>query len=112
MIWRERDCVFFGSPVGLYAGVVKRVADVGWGSRSACTLFFILITLRNRKEFSESLATKAKFCQSQTSVSCHFGFAAKRVDSLHLCFSLSRLVIDRVTGVGGGAITCADTGCA
>ena len=60
MVWRERDLVSFFSLSGPYAGVVKRVASVGGGSRNACTLFFILITLRNRKESSRTFRIKAK----------------------------------------------------
>ena len=63
VVWWERDCVSFRSLLGPYAGVVKRVAGVGRGFRSACTFFFMFITLRNRKEFSKTLAIKANVCK-------------------------------------------------
>ena len=65
MVRQERDLVSFGSRSGPYAGVVKRVVGVGGGARSACTLFFIVVTLRNRKKSSETLAITTKVCQSE-----------------------------------------------
>ena len=51
--------VFSGSPLGSYAGVVKRVAGVGRGSRSSHT-FSIVFTLRNGKESSQTFDITAK----------------------------------------------------
>ena len=47
--WRGTDLVSFGCILGPYAGVVKRVAGAGGGSRSSRTFFFIFVTLRNQR---------------------------------------------------------------
>ena len=49
MVWRGRGLTSFGSLVGPYADVVHRVADVGLGSRSPRTFFFIFATVRNQR---------------------------------------------------------------
>jgi len=77
MVWRESGFVSFGSLFGPYAIIVKKVAGVGGGARSARTFFFPADSLKNSKESSQTLAITAKVCKSKTSLSWPLGFAAR-----------------------------------
>ena len=106
----ESGLVSFGPRLGPHVSVVKSVAGVGGGARSARTFFINFGTLRNRKESSRTLAITVSVCQSHTSFSWHRGFAASEL-SRSICFSPCRsLVIERVTGAGWRARTCAARG--
>ena len=65
--WRETELVCFGFLLGPNAGLVKMVAGVEVASRNACTFFFILVALRNRKESSKTLPHAAEFIDAATS---------------------------------------------
>ena len=97
----------FGFLLGSFAGVVKRVAGVGGGAKSSRTFFFTFATLKNNKESSQTLDITAK---SANPTPAFRGIVVSRKVS---CFAPSRfppfrgLVMQRVTGVGGGARTCA-----
>ena len=79
MVWRKRGLVSSSFSFDPSAGVVKRVAGVGGGSCSSGSFFSIFMTLRNRKEFSQTLAITTKVCQSHTSLSWHRGFATNKL---------------------------------
>ena len=61
----ETDLVSFGSLLGPYAGVAKRVVGVGGGASSTRTFFSIFVMLRNINKFSNTLAVTIQFCQTQ-----------------------------------------------
>ena len=65
--------MFFG---GLFAGLLKRVAGVEGGKRSARTFLWIFLAVRSSKESSKSRAITAKVCESHTRFSWNRGFAA------------------------------------
>ena len=76
MFLQQSGLVSFGSPLGPYGGVVKRVAGVGGGARSSRTFFFTFVTLRNSKKSSQPLVITASVCQSKSSLSWSLSFAA------------------------------------
>jgi len=112
MVLQEMGLVSFGSLFGPYAGVVKRVVGVGQGARSSRTFFFNFVTLRNRKDSSQTLAITMKVSQSLTSISWHCGLAASEMSRSIFVPPCRGLVIQRVAAVGGAACTCADKECA
>jgi len=76
--------VSFGSVLGPYAVVVKRVVGVGGGARSSHTFLIIFVTLRNRNKSSKTFVIKAKVCAAQTSFSWQRGLTGSE-----LCRSMS-----------------------
>ena len=109
--WRGADLVSFDFLLGPCAGVVKRVAGVGGGSRSSRTFFFIFVTSM-RKKCSKTLAIMTKVCQSKPNVSWHRGLAESELSRSISCLPLSRFGITEGHGLGGGERTFAERGCA
>ena len=56
MVLWEIGLVSFGYLFGPYAGMMKSVLGVGGGARISRNLFFNFATLRNRQDFSKTLA--------------------------------------------------------
>ena len=62
MVLQESGLVSFGPLLGPYAGVSKSFAGVGGGATRSRTNFFTVFTLKNSKEFSQSLAITTNVC--------------------------------------------------
>ena len=85
-----KGLVSFGSLLGPYSAVVKRVAGVREGARSSRTFFFIFVTLRNRKESFKTLDITVNVCELHPNLSWHRGFCGKRLSRSILFLPLSR----------------------
>ena len=93
----------FGSLLGYFTGVVKRVAGVGGGEESART-FCVFVTLGNRKESSEHLGITASICQSHNMFLWNRIFAGSELSRSISCFPLSRFGNTEGHGCGKGSL--------
>ena len=82
------------------------------GFKKCMHLLLYMCYSQELEESFKTLSIKVKVCESQTSFSWHCDFAASELSRSISVFPCRGLAIQRVTSVGGGAITCADNGCA
>ena len=81
-----------------------RVPGVGGDARDLCAFYFF-VTLRNRKKSSKTHPITTKVCRSKNNFSRYHGLAGNVLSRSIPFLPCRHLVIQRVTGVKGGART-------